>query len=222
MNELDPLEARLDAMLRSAEEQRVQWQQHAHERMRENEEKTGRFNKVAVALMAAVIRPRMELVVRKFKNASLVAGDASAAYRCACTFDHTTQFPASTRLEFAVGPNDPLEHLVISYHLEILPVFISFKGMDQIAFSLNAVDEKVAAAWIDDRLADFTAAYLQLETAKAYQQDNMETDPVCGMPVNKNWAAAQIEYGGRTYFFCIEDCRRQFAAEPERYAAKRR
>lgn len=222
MNDLDRLESRLDGMLRSVEEQRAQWQQHAHERMRENEEKSGCFNKVAVALMAAVIRPRMELVVRKFNNASLVAGDASTAYRCACTFDHTTQFPASTRLEFAVGPDDPLEHLVISYHLEILPVFISFKGMDHIAFLLNAVDEKVAAAWIDDRLADFAAAYLQLETAKAYQEDNMETDPVCGMPVNRNWAEAKMEYEGRTYYFCIEDCRRQFAAEPERYAAKRR
>lgn len=144
--------------------------QHAHERMRENEEKAGRFNKAAVVLMATVIRPRMELVVRKFKNASLVVADATAAYRCACSYDHTTQFPASTRLEFAVGPDDRLEILVISYHLEILPVFISFKAMDHFAFPLNAVDEKLAAAWIDDRLADFTAAYLQLETAKAYQQ----------------------------------------------------
>ncbi|MBI5764770.1 MAG: YHS domain-containing protein [Planctomycetes bacterium] len=50
----------------------------------------------------------------------------------------------------------------------------------------------------------------------------METDPVCGMPVNRNWAEAKMEYEGRTYYFCIEDCRRQFAAEPERYAAKRR
>lgn len=222
MSDLDPLEARLDAMLRTTEEQRVQWQQHAHERMRENEEKAGRFNKAAVLLMTTVIRPRMELVVRKFKNASLVVADAAAAYRCACTFDHTTQFPASTRLEFAAGPDDRLEQLIISYHLEILPVFISFKGMDQIAFPLNAVDEKLAAAWIDDRLADFTAAYLQLETGHAYQQENMETDPVCGMPVNRNWAAAQMEYAGRIYYFCIEDCRTRFAAEPERYATKRR
>lgn len=222
MNDLNALEARLDAMLRATEEERVQWQQHAHEHMREIGEKTDRFNKAAVALLTTVIRPRMELVVRKFKNASLVDADTSAAYRCTCVFEHTTQFPASTKLEFAVGPDEHLENLVISYHLEILPVFISFKNTDHIAFPLYSVDEKLAAAWIDDRLADFTAAYLQLETAKAYQQDNMETDPVCGMPVNRNWAKAQMEYRGRTYYFCIEDCRTRFAAEPERYAAKRR
>lgn len=221
MNDLEPLEARLDAMLCATEEQRVQWQQHAQERMRENEEKAGRFNKAAVVLMATVIRPRMELVVRKFKNGSLVDADASAAYRCTCVFDHTTQFPASTKLEFAVGPDERLENLVISYHLEILPVFISFKGMDHFSLPLNAIDEKAVSAWIDDRLADFTATYLQLETAHAYQQENMETDPVCGMPVNRNWAKAQMEYGGRTYYFCIEDCHTQFAAEPERYATKR-
>lgn len=219
MTDLVPLESRLDAMLGVAETQRAQWQQHAGERMREIEVQSERFNRVAVAVMANVIRPRMELVARKFKNASLLAPEISSAYRCTCVFDHTAQYPASTTLELSIGPDEKFENLVISYHLQILPVFISFKGLDQLALALNQVDEESVAAWVDDRLADFTGTYLQLEKAQAYQQDNMETDPVCGMPVNRNWAAAQMEFGGKTYYFCIEDCLRRFATAPQQYAA---
>ncbi|MBK8269362.1 MAG: YHS domain-containing protein [Planctomycetes bacterium] len=49
----------------------------------------------------------------------------------------------------------------------------------------------------------------------------METDPVCGMPVNRNWAAATAEHGGQTYYFCIEECRKRFEAEPDRFVSQR-
>jgi YHS domain-containing protein len=45
------------------------------------------------------------------------------------------------------------------------------------------------------------------------------TDPVCGMTIHPEDAAATEEYGGRTYYFCSEDCHRQFTADPEKYVA---
>lgn len=44
------------------------------------------------------------------------------------------------------------------------------------------------------------------------------TDPVCGMTLPQEKAVAKVEYQGRTYYFCSEACRKQFEAEPERYA----
>ena len=44
------------------------------------------------------------------------------------------------------------------------------------------------------------------------------TDPVCGMSVDTEKAAAKAEHGGETYYFCSEACRKKFAAEPGRYA----
>jgi len=35
---------------------------------------------------------------------------------------------------------------------------------------------------------------------------------VCGMQLRKRAAAASMEYEGRTYDFCVEDCHRRFAA----------
>lgn len=42
-------------------------------------------------------------------------------------------------------------------------------------------------------------------------------DPVCGMEVSRNTAAAVAEYGSQTYFFCSPMCRTRFLEEPEKY-----
>jgi YHS domain-containing protein len=46
----------------------------------------------------------------------------------------------------------------------------------------------------------------------------MTTDPVCGMKVEEAQAPAQTEFEGRTFYFCSEDCKEQFDAEPRRFA----
>ena len=46
------------------------------------------------------------------------------------------------------------------------------------------------------------------------------TDPVCGMKVDRSKALRAVR-AGRTYFFCSEDCRAQFEADPEAYTQPR-
>jgi Cu+-exporting ATPase len=43
-------------------------------------------------------------------------------------------------------------------------------------------------------------------------------DPVCGMEIDPQQAAASMEYQGTTYFFCSQDDHERFMANPERYA----
>jgi YHS domain-containing protein len=45
-------------------------------------------------------------------------------------------------------------------------------------------------------------------------------DLVCGMMVDPDTAAASTTYASREFYFCSEDCRRAFEADPEAYAAK--
>ena len=47
-----------------------------------------------------------------------------------------------------------------------------------------------------------------------------QTDPVCGMAVESDSAAAISQYQGTTYYFCSATCKRKFDAEPSRYAQK--
>ena len=44
------------------------------------------------------------------------------------------------------------------------------------------------------------------------------TDPVCGMKVNENEAAAQSQHGGKTYYFCSSGCKQKFDHNPQQYA----
>ena len=42
-------------------------------------------------------------------------------------------------------------------------------------------------------------------------------DPVCGMMVDPNTAAAHSEHEGRTYHFCATACKARFDREPHKY-----
>lgn len=46
------------------------------------------------------------------------------------------------------------------------------------------------------------------------------TDSVCGMTIESDSAAGQSQYGGRTFYFCSAQCKRQFDADPAKYAGK--
>lgn len=46
------------------------------------------------------------------------------------------------------------------------------------------------------------------------------TDPVCGMAVDTDSAAAAVEHGGQTYHFCSPGCAEAFEADPERHLAE--
>jgi YHS domain-containing protein len=45
----------------------------------------------------------------------------------------------------------------------------------------------------------------------------MTTDPVCGMRVEEKKAESQTQFAGRKYFFCSEECRKEFEADPNGY-----
>jgi YHS domain-containing protein len=45
----------------------------------------------------------------------------------------------------------------------------------------------------------------------------MAIDPVCGMEVDEQSAAATYEYRGKTYYFCAPGCRSAFEKDPEKY-----
>ena len=45
----------------------------------------------------------------------------------------------------------------------------------------------------------------------------MIKDPVCGMTINPQHAAANIQYQGRTFYFCSQMCKIMFERDPEKY-----
>jgi len=47
------------------------------------------------------------------------------------------------------------------------------------------------------------------------------TDPVCGMEIEKEEAAAKSEYKGNTYYFCSKRCKEKFDNDPEAYTGNK-
>jgi Cu+-exporting ATPase len=43
-------------------------------------------------------------------------------------------------------------------------------------------------------------------------------DPVCGMIIESTTSAGTSTYEGQTYYFCSDECKRQFDKNPARYA----
>lgn len=46
----------------------------------------------------------------------------------------------------------------------------------------------------------------------------MVTDPVCGMQIDSSQAEAQSMYEGTAYYFCSQECRKEFESNPKKYA----
>ncbi len=45
----------------------------------------------------------------------------------------------------------------------------------------------------------------------------MAIDPVCGMEVKEDQAAAKAAHAGKEYYFCSRGCRDEFVKHPEQY-----
>ena len=45
----------------------------------------------------------------------------------------------------------------------------------------------------------------------------MTTDPVCGMKVDERRSEFQTQFAGKKYFFCSDECRKEFEADPNEY-----
>lgn len=55
------------------------------------------------------------------------------------------------------------------------------------------------------------------DTKGEHLMERTHTDPVCGMEVTPETAAATSEYQGRTYYFCSIGDKETFDKNPEKY-----
>ena len=44
--------------------------------------------------------------------------------------------------------------------------------------------------------------------------------PVCGMEMDPDDVVSETNYEGKSYYFCSDECRKTWDADPERYASE--
>lgn len=220
MDDLTELERLIQEQLDAAVARRRASQETVRREMEEHERRMAQFAVVVRRLMDDAIRPRVLKLASLFSNAHVIE-DESIPHLCVCSFDRTPEYPATTNLSIGVSADSAMENAVISYNLEILPIFFQFEGHDQLVVPLGAIDERAVASWLDAKLLSVTDTYLRLQVVEQYQEDNMVVDPVCGMRINRTDAEATSEYEGQKYYFCVEGCQQKFLNDPDRYAPRR-
>lgn len=220
MSDLTDLERKIEQRLAAAKAKNVLYQGHNRERMQDMDREQQRREQIASRaheLAGSAIRPRITRLATYFDNAELLPASPTGNDRCVCSFRHTERFPATTKLEFAVRPDAENGEIYVTYRLEILPIFFEFDHEDQLVLSAHAVDENAANSWVETKILQFLDAYLKLQEIDPYQQENLVADPVCGMRINKTSAVGEAQYQGQTYYFCVDECRRSFLEDPQRY-----
>jgi YHS domain-containing protein len=216
MNNLEKLDQRINERLAAQKDRQQQDYQRVVGDMHEFERRLQAYAAAADRLVRDVIRPRLERLVSRFGHAELQPAEPTG-HQCVCLFRQTPQYPATAKLELGVSRDGQADHLFVIYSPCIIPAFVRFGNSEQLTFPIDQVDDGQVAAWVEEKIVNFLDAYLQLETVDQYQSENAVTDPVCGMRVNRLLAAAQAEYQGRMYYFCVPACRDKFVATPDTY-----
>jgi len=217
MDDLDRLEQQVREKLSSVTQRRMVEQKSIRREMEERENRQHAYEDAARRLMDSVIRPRVEKVVAFFQNGTFSSVGAKTESQCSCRFEKTPDFPASTNLSFAVSSDAEVKNAIVTYELEILPIYFQFQGHDQLVMPIGGIDDRCVAVWVESKLLGFVDAYVRLQTLDQYQVENQVTDPVCAMRINRAAAFKSASYEGKTYYFCAEGCHERFVAEPGRY-----
>jgi YHS domain-containing protein len=216
MTSVQDLERRIQEKLAVSEERLRLRQNHTGELMRAAEKAHAAFTATADRLIESVIRPRMTAVKAQLDGVAAPELDCTR-HACCLQLAHIPRFPATVRLDLGVTRDGDMRTLIVQYRLRIIPIFFPFEGADDLTFPIDRVEPERVALWLDDKLVAFVETYLRLELEQGYQDENRVIDPVCCMSVNRVDAPARAEYGGKTYYFCVSECRDRFVANPERY-----
>ena len=76
----------------------------------------------------------------------------------------------------------------------------------------KARDQSVLIVSHDDRIREFVDRVLWLEDGEFKSERALVRDPVCGMEVDPQGAAAHARVDGTDYWFCAQGCRDEFLA----------
>jgi YHS domain-containing protein len=185
--------------------------------MEDRSRRQAAFDPAAEVVYRTIIRPMVEEVARAFDNATVEHFKMPTGFTSRCLLARTDRYPASTELAIGIGPAGDGTGAVLTYRLQIIPELMSYSRSDSWTLDLEHVALDEVRTRLSDWLLRFTDTYLRLECEPNYQDWDTHLDPVCGMRISGAAAAHVIEHERRKIYFCSEDCRQRFEANPGLY-----
>jgi YHS domain-containing protein len=210
MPDVNNLASRIDAEFSAVEEKIKKFQVEQVQEHKQRQQRLEQLGKVFDQLRD-VLRPRLELLVKKFEGRVQTTPRIVPSTREA-TFNFQSHL-ARVQLKFSASTDRDVQKVILGYDLEIIPILMRFKPHDEMEFPLNAVDKEAAAKWIDDRIVDFVQTYFSLGENEIYLKDYMVEDPIAHVRFPKQAAATTLEWEGQKFYFIGEETRREFAEQ---------
>jgi len=210
MSNVESLISRLKAEFSAHDQKQTQARSAQVQEHKDRQKRLGQLESVFDQLRD-VWRPRLEALASQFKDQvklepSVVPGRRRATF--------TFQSPlAHIALQFAASTDADVENLVLTYDLDILPIFTTFEKHSEIEFPIDRIDKEAMGKWLDDRIVDFVKVYLSLYENEFYLKDHMVEDPVARVKFPKFVAAATVQRKGQTYYFISDETRREFESK---------
>lgn len=215
----EDLRARLDRVLREAEARRRCHVEGRAEEMVALTERLDRSAALTGAWLGEVVAPRLETLASAFANAcppqvGEEAGEAGVDFKV------TDEFPATAGIKVSFAHDAAAKRIRTTFRARIIPLLMPFDVQEgELVLEPRDEERPKLEAFLDDRLCQFAEQYLRIrEPGSPYQKDQTVVDPVCGMALRRWEATATARHGDETYYFCVDECRRRFEAEPGRYA----
>jgi YHS domain-containing protein len=208
MPDINSLSSQIDAEFTAVADKVSKFQS---EQVAEHKERQARLEQLDKVFneMREIWKPRLELLVKKFGDRVKVTPRIVPSTREA-TFEFQSGL-ARIRLKFSAGTDRDIRKLVMSYHLDIVPVLMRFTPHAEVEFPLDKVDKDAVAKWMDERIVDFVRTYLALGDNEWYLKEQMVEDPIAQVRFPKQAAAAILDWQGQKYYFIGEETRREFA-----------
>jgi YHS domain-containing protein len=177
------------------------------------------FDEAAKSLIATVIKPRLDAVAELFPSARTMTDDQ--ACRSWCWFASSNRIPITAKVEFAIEHDESVEQVFVRYESCLMPMFVRFQPHDKLTFRLGQLNPEQIAVWIEERIFEFLETYLHHDRGQDDLEEDIFTDPVCGMRLGRSDVRAQADYRGHPYFFCSTECREKFENKPEAFVTVR-
>ncbi len=220
MKSANQLLLRVSTLVGAAEARREARERERARVMERIEGRVGRFEQLAVQLLANTVRPRLEVLLRMFDHAGPLEV-LHGGYGLAVPFAHTDDFPAHARVEVSLTHDIECTSAWCTFSPSIIPILMDYDRDVSIDVNLEAPDLTRLEEFLDGRIERFVASYLSLrEPESMYQRDLRVLDPVCGMTIRRVDAHAHLDHGGHRVFFCTDACRQRYEADPGRYEWK--
>lgn len=207
MPDINSLASRIDAEFSAVEQKVKQFQVTQVEEHKQRQKRLEQLGK-AFDELRDIWKPRLELLVHKFGDRikttpRIVPSSREVIFRFQSHL-------AVVQLKFSAFTDRDIRTVILSYHLEIVPVLMKFKPHEEIEFPLDAVDKAAVAQWIDDRIVGFIQTYFSLGENEIYLKDEMVEDPIARVSFPKAAAATTLEWGGKKLYFIGEETRCEF------------